>query len=161
MVVFIGLSSSGPHPAVHQPLELVVITTTDDFELKSVSPSYVLYRAPGGPIGEQEYCQHQANNLLTESSLSHRKPIHVEDLLLEQFGRHNQTLYKSTTVYDSASTHEMLKLHFPNFYKTLGGPVVFYNEYADQAVVGRCKHSGRALEDLLTVISETKRIRPW
>lgn len=161
MFVFIGLSCSGPDPILHQVLELVVITTTDDFILNSVSPSYVLYRAPGGPIGEQEYQDHQANNLLTESALSHRKPLHVEDLLLEQFGRYNQTLYKSTAVYGSAVSNEMLKKHFPNFYRTLGGPAVFYDQFADPKVVSGYKRSGRALEDLLTIISETKRLRPW
>lgn len=161
MIAIISTEISGPTPGVHQILEVAVLTATDRFEIKNVSPTYVLYRPPGAPIAKDRYERYSENNLLSETATSIRKAWQIDDLLIERFGRCNKDMFEARAVFSGQHDKLHVSVALPRFYGSLGNNTVSYdteilNNENHGSKFTKYANPGRALENALIMLSNLK-----
>jgi oligoribonuclease (3'-5' exoribonuclease) len=158
MYTLIGTETTGPDIGKHQILELVVLTTTDAFEIKNVSPTYVLHRTPGSLITKEAYEAYSSNKLLEECAISSINPMKAEHSLIERFGRHNRNMLNATTIYADSAAELHVKHAMPEFYNSIGRKTVYYDTVLPAEWDSKFAKSNRALETVLVMLSNIKKL---
>lgn len=158
MLTLIGTETTGPEINKHQILELVVVTVTDVFEIKNVSPTYVLHRPPGSPITKEAYDAYTSNKLLEECSTSATKPLGVDRSLIERFGRHNKGMLSATTIYIDKYAELHVENTLPDFYNSISKKNVYYNTIVPEIWEKKFAKTNRALETVFVMISNIKQL---
>ncbi len=142
-ILFVGTEIS--HNNV-QLLEIVLLTTKDNYELCNISPTIVIKRNIDISMDPDRYKLYSINGLLDEADLSATKESWAEDRLIELLP---PKINVTPLVFFSQEDVNVVKSRMPVLSSRLTGKIQF-------APKSKYVHYGRALEDTISAISQMK-----